>query len=267
MKTENPPLLSVSKLTVVYHHVSRAIQGISFTILPGQIFALIGSNGAGKTTTLRALSGFLGSDHAMITDGDIYFMERRINRLSPHTIANLGMVIVPEREKAFQTLTVAENLSVSVTRTGDSKEIQQRIYGYFPILNQRRNQLAGLLSGGERQMLAIGQALLCSPKLLLVDELSMGLAPLVVSHLIKTLVQMRKDLELTILLVEQNAAIALDVADYAAVMENGQIVFDGTSQRLLAHEDVREFYLGIRETGEKSYREVKQYKRKRHWLG
>jgi branched-chain amino acid transport system ATP-binding protein len=252
---------------VVYHHVSMAIQGISLNILKGQIFALIGSNGAGKTTTLRAISGFLGSDNATIVDGDIFFMEQRLNKLPPHKIANKGIVVVPEREKAFQTLTIAENLAVSVSQAGDKKEVQQRIYRYFPILSERRYQVAGLLSGGERQMLAISQALLCSPKLLLVDELSMGLAPLVVNHLIKTLVQMKEDLHLTILLVEQNAAIALDIADYAAVMENGRIVFDGTSQKLLAHEDVREFYLGIRETGEKSYREVKQYKRKRHWLG
>lgn len=260
-------LLSVSKLTVVYHHVSMAIQGISMEILTGQIFALIGSNGAGKTTTLRALSGFLGSDNAMIADGDIYFLDQRINKLPPHRISNMGIALVPEREKAFQTLTVGENLAVSVSRVGDNREVQNMLFEYFPILSERRGQFAGLLSGGERQMLAIGQALLCSPKLLLVDELSMGLAPLIVSHLMTTLVQMKEDLGLTILLVEQNVAIALEVADYAAVIENGRIVFDGPSQKLAAHEDVREFYLGIRDTGEKSYRDVKQYKRKRHWLG
>lgn len=266
MKADHLPILSVNNLTVVYHHVSMAIQGISFSVSTGQIFALIGSNGAGKSTTLRAISGFLGSESATIRDGDIYFLDRRIDRLPPYKIANLGVVVVPEREKAFQTLTVEENLAVSVSSRED-RELQQRIYEYFPTLYNRRRQLAGLLSGGERQMLAMGQALLCSPKLLLVDELSMGLAPLVVNHLVKTLVQMKKDLNLTILLVEQNAAIALDIADYAAVMENGRIVFDGTSQKLMAHEDVREFYLGIRDTGEKSYKDLKQYKRKKHWMG
>jgi len=264
---EMEPILKVSKLEVVYHHVSTAIQGISFNVDRGQLFSIIGANGAGKTTTLRAISGFLGSDNADITDGGIHFMGQRVNDHPPHKITQMGIVLVPERNKVFETLTVEENLVVSVSKSKERKERGQQIYEYFPRIHERRHHLAGFLSGGERQMLAIGQALLCSPKLLLLDEVSMGLAPLVVSFIIETLVKMKSELDLTILLVEQNAAAALEIADYAAVMENGRIVFDGTPQKLLSHEDVREFYLGIRDTGEKSYTDVKQYRRSRRWWG
>ncbi len=267
MVRDSSTLLQVTKLEVVYHHISTAIQGISFGISEGQFFSIIGANGAGKTTTLRAISGFLGQDNADITDGEIFFMNKKLNGLPPHKITNMGIVLVPERNKIFETLTAEENLEVSVSQSKDRKKREQEIYEYFPSLKGHKHHLAGFLSGGERQMLAIGQALLCEPKLLLLDEVSMGLAPLIVSTLLKTLVKMKSDLHLTILLVEQNAAAALEIADYAAVMENGRIVFDGTPQKLLAHDDVREFYLGIRETGEKSYRDVKQYKRTRRWWG
>ncbi len=267
METESKTILRVSKLEVVYFHVSTAIQGVSFGVSHGQIFAIIGANGAGKTTTLRAISGFLGSDNAYITDGDIIFQEQRINDYPPHKISKMGIVLVPERNKIFETLTTEENLIVSLSRNTDRREIDKKIYDYFPKLYDRRHHLAGFLSGGERQMLSIGQALLCSPKLLLLDEVSMGLAPLIVSLLLATLVRMKNDLGLTLLIVEQNAAAALEISDYAAVMENGRIVFDGTPQKLLAHEDVREFYLGIRDTGEKSYKDVKQYRRTRRWWG
>jgi branched-chain amino acid transport system ATP-binding protein len=267
MVSDISALLQVSKLEVVYHHISTAIQGVSFSISEGQLFSIIGANGAGKTTTLRAISGFLGLDNAYITDGEIFFMNKRLNGLAPHKITNRGIVLVPERNKIFETLSAEENLGVSVSQSKDRKKREQEIYGYFPSLKGHRRHLAGFLSGGERQMLAIGQALLCEPKLLLLDEVSMGLAPVIVSTLLKTLVKMKSDLYLTILLVEQNAAAALEIADYAAVMENGRIVFDGTPQKLLAHDDVREFYLGIRETGDKSYRDVKQYKRTRRWWG
>jgi len=267
MENKGEALLQVTKLEVVYHHISTAIQGVSFNVPEGQLFSIIGANGAGKTTTLRAISGFLGLDNAEITDGEVFFMGKRLNALPPHKITNMGIVLVPERNKIFETLSAEENLLVSVSHSKDRKKREQKIYEYFPHLQAHKNYLAGFLSGGERQMLAIGQALLCSPKLLLLDEVSMGLAPLIVSSLLKTLVKMKDDLGLTILLVEQNAAAALEIADYAAVMENGRIVFDGTPQKLLAHDDVREFYLGIRETGEKSYIDVKQYKRTRRWWG
>jgi branched-chain amino acid transport system ATP-binding protein len=267
MENNRETLLLVTKLEVVYHHVSTAIQGVSFSISEGQLFSIIGANGAGKTTTLRAISGFLGLDNARITDGEISFMNKRINGLPPHKITNMGIVMVPERNKIFETLSAEENLGVSVSKSNDRKKREQEIYEYFPSLKGHRHHVAGILSGGERQMLAIGQALLCDPKLFLLDEVSMGLAPLIVTSLLQTLVRMKSDLGLTILLVEQNAAAGLQIADYAAVMENGRIVFDGTPQKLLAHEDVREFYLGIRGTDEKSYKDVKQYRRTRRWWG
>lgn len=191
-------LLNVSKLEVVYHHVCTAIQGVSFNVSKGHIFAIIGANGAGKTTTLRAISGFLGADNAAITDGDVHFEGQRLNGFSPHRISKMGGVIVPERIKTFDTLTLEENLAVSVSQSGDRKEMEKRIFQYFPSLCERRHQLTGYLSGGEKQMLAIGQALLCFPKLLMLDEVSMGLAPLITSTLFRTLVQMKKDLGLTI---------------------------------------------------------------------
>jgi branched-chain amino acid transport system ATP-binding protein len=264
---ENSYLIKVNKLEVIYHHVSTAIQGVSFNVSKGQIFTLLGANGAGKTTTLRAISGFLRSDNANITDGDILFMGRRLNGYPPHQITNLGIVLVPERNKVFETLTTAENLAIPASKGKEHKQKIEMIYEYFPRLYERREHLGAYLSGGERQMLAIGQALLCSPVALLLDEVSLGLSPALVSQIFRTLAQMKKDLDLTILLVEQNAAVALGVADYAAVMENGRIVFDGRPEKLLAHGDVKEFYLGIRKEAKASYAEVKQYRRSRRWWG
>jgi len=212
--------LEINNLEVVYHRVSTAVQGVSFRVSPGQIFAIIGGNGAGKTTTLRAVSVFLDSDSAAITDGEVKFRGKILNMLPPQKIARLtGIILVPERDKVFDTLTVEENLSV-VTRTRRTRNrAMDRIYGYFPTLYRQRKRLAGFLSGGERQMLAIGQALLCEPLVLLVDELSLGLAPLMVQELLGMLVKIKNDLGLTVLLVEQNAAAALSIAEYAAVIK------------------------------------------------
>ena len=259
--------LRVSKVEVVYHHVSTAIQGVSFRVAENTLFALLGSNGAGKTTTLRAISGFLRSDNAQITDGEIYFAEKRLTGQPPHRIARQGIVLVPERNKVFETLTTDENLAVPISKRKNHHDAIDRIYSYFPSLIARRRHLSVLLSGGERQMLAIGQALLCYPKLLLLDEVSLGLSPVMVSMLFQTLLEIRKDLKLTLLLVEQNAIAALEIADYAAIMENGRMVFDGNSEKLLSHGDVKEFYLGIRKDSRASYADVKQYKRTRRWWG
>ncbi len=268
-ENENNILLEVNKLEVVYHHVSTAVQGVSFKVSDGQLFAIIGGNGAGKTTTLRAISGFLGPDNALITDGEVKFKGKKLNLLPPQRIAHLtGIILVPERDKVFETLNVDVNLSVpSSIKKKHGKTNKEQIYEYFPALKRRMKSLAGFLSGGERQMLAIGQALLCSPKILLVDELSLGLSPLIVEGLLNILLKIRNQLDLSILLVEQNAAAALSIADHAAVMENGRIVLDGTPEKLSAHEDVREFYLGIRGEEQKSYRDVKQYTRTRRWWG
>jgi branched-chain amino acid transport system ATP-binding protein len=265
-------LLEVQGLEVVYNHAALAVQGVSLAVRDGQIVALLGTNGAGKTTTLRAISGFLGSDIADITQGSIAYEGERIDGRPPYEIARRGVALVPEREKIFETLTVEENLATSVfaARSGapSRADMLEQVFGYFPILRERRRQVAGYLSGGERQMLAISRALLCGPRLLLVDELSLGLAPRVAAELLDILQRLRADLGLSILLVEENAAAALEIADRGYVMEHGRIVFEDTAEALRQHADIREFYLGFGQGGgERSYRDVKQYRRKRRWHG
>jgi branched-chain amino acid transport system ATP-binding protein len=232
--------------------------------------AILGTNGAGKTTTLRAISGFLGIDDARVTEGAITFKGMRISNRTPHDIAGRGIVLVPEREKVFPNLTVAENLAAPVPRAAGWsgwRRLDERAYHFFPRLAELRDRTAGLLSGGERQMLAIGAALMCRPQLLLVDELSLGLAPVVVQDLTRRLTAIRDDLDIAILLVEQSAAVALEIADYAYVMENGRVVLDGDRERLKGHQDVQEFYLGQAGGERRSYRDVKQYRRSRRWYG
>lgn len=261
------PLLAVKELEVVYHRVATAIQGVSLAVPEGRIVALVGTNGAGKTTTLRAISGFLEAEDVQITEGSIDYCGERIDRLHPHERVGRGLVLVPERAKVFETLSVEDNLAVSVGPRGRREAAERQALEYFPRLRQRRRQVAGYLSGGEKQMLAIAMALLCRPRLLMVDELSMGLAPMLVAHLMETLQRMNRELGLSLLVVEQNAMAALRIAHYAYVMENGRIVFDGTPERLVTHQDVREFYLGMDAEGARSYEQVKQYRRKRRWWG
>lgn len=269
------PLLSLDKLEVVYKRAITAVQGISLAVRPGQIVAVLGTNGAGKTTTLRAISGFLGLDDARVTDGSITFKGERIENRTPHLVARLGIALVPEREKVFPNLTIAENLAAPVSgrlsRT-ERRRREEQVLHVFPRLGELRARIGGLLSGGERQMLAIGSALVTGPELLLVDELSLGLAPVVVQDLSQRLVTIRDELGITILLVEQSAAAALAIADYGYVLENGRVVLDGDAARLRDHGDIKEFYLG--QTGDKagegkrrSYADVKQYRRSRRWYG
>jgi branched-chain amino acid transport system ATP-binding protein len=257
------PLLEVRQLEVVYHDVATAVQGISIEVTPGSIVAMIGTNGAGKTTTLRAISGFLPAEDVAVTDGAISFAGRSLRGLRPHQISRLGVVLVPEREKLFQTLTVRENLEFSLTRM--RQPIRDAVYEYFPRLADRQKQIAGYLSGGEKQMLAIGMALVCEPKLLLVDELSLGLAPIVTTEIMTILRTINSNLGLAMLIVEQNAAAALRIASFAYVLENGRVVFKGGAEKLIGHQDIREFYLGDAKAG--SYRNVRQYTRKRRWWG
>jgi branched-chain amino acid transport system ATP-binding protein len=265
------PLLVVDKLEVVYHRAITALQGISLSVRPGQIVGVLGTNGAGKSTLLRAISGFHGIDDAEVTEGSIRFKGQAIENSEPHRITRLGIALVPEREKVFPNLTVAENLAVPVARGTSGAQRRRRealVYHYFPRLADLRGRTAGLLSGGERQMLAIANALACQPELLLVDELSLGLAPVVVQDILRRLMDLRRELALTMVVVEQSAAIALDVADYAYVLENGRIVLDGDAGRLKGHPDVQEFYLGQHRGGDRrSYRSVKQYRRSRRWYG
>jgi branched-chain amino acid transport system ATP-binding protein len=258
-------LLKIEKLEVVYHRVITAVQGISLEVPQGSIVTLVGNNGAGKTTTLRAISGFLGLDDARVTEGAIRYRGERIENRAPHRVTRLGIALVPERSKVFETLSVEENLLAVVPRRG-AKFARDLVYQFFPALAPLRRRAAGYLSGGERQMLAIGSALACAPELLLIDELSQGLSPLLVAELMQRLQLARKETGSTVLLVEQNVQVALDVADYGYVMENGRIVLDGTPERLRAHQDIQEFYLGGGGT-RRSYRDVKQYRRSRRWYG
>ena len=261
-------LLRLEKVEVTYHRVITAVQGVSLEVPRGAIVALLGTNGAGKTTTLRAISGFIGLDDARVTEGAITYLGERIDQLPPHRITERGIALVPERSKVFENLTVAENVEAVVTRPGhDARRLAQAVWEMFPALARLKGREAGYLSGGERQMLAIGAALACAPELLLVDELSQGLAPLVVEELMHRLQAVRRDLGTTILLVEQNAAIALDAADHAYVIENGRIVMDGAPDKLREHQDIREFYLGTGGGTRRNYRDVKQYRRSRRWYG
>jgi branched-chain amino acid transport system ATP-binding protein len=258
-------LLRLEKLEVVYHRVVTAVQGISLEVPEGSIVALLGTNGAGKTTTLRAISGFIGLDDARVTEGAILYGGERIENRAPHRVTALGIALVPERSKVFEGLSVEENLQAVVARRG-ARIDKDLVFEFFPALAPLRRRQAGYLSGGERQMLAIGAALACAPRLLLVDELSQGLAPGLVQELMRRLQAIRAETGVTILLVEQNAQVALDVADYGYVMETGRIVLDGTPERLRSHQDIQEFYLGGAGS-RRSYRDVKQYRRSRRWYG
>ena len=265
------PMLAAEKLEVVYHHAITAIQGVSLNIRSGQIVAILGTNGAGKSTTLRALSGFLGIDDARVTAGSVTFKGYRLENRPPNEVARLGIVLVPEREKVFPNLTVSDNLSAPFAPAMTKLQRRARedsVYQFFPRLADLRTRIAGLLSGGERQMLALASALMCKPQLLLVDELSLGLAPVIVEDLMQRLLQIRTELGITIVIVEQSAAIALDIADYGYVLENGHVVLDGDSTKLKSHGDIQEFYLGQAGGAERrSYRDVKQYRRSRRWYG
>jgi branched-chain amino acid transport system ATP-binding protein len=263
-------LLNIENLEVVYHSVSTAVQGVSLKVHQSQIVTLLGTNGAGKSTTLKAISGFLGIDNAKVTEGIIEFKGERIQNRPPHAITTRGIALVPEWGKVFESLTVEENLEVCVPSSGHwvAKDDLAQLLAYFPPLVKARKRLAGYLSGGERQMLSISMALLCKPDLLLVDELSLGLAPVVVNELMGLLKVIRDEQGVTILLVEQNALAALEIADYGYVIENGRIVFAGTAEALLKHGDIQEFYLGqSKKESRTSYRDVKQYRRTRRWYG
>jgi branched-chain amino acid transport system ATP-binding protein len=261
-------VLEVENLEVSYSRVIVAVQGVSLKVLDNSIVALLGTNGAGKSTTVRAISGFLPVDDAEINRGAIRFNGESIMGLPPYDVASRGVVLVPERRKIFEMLTVEENLRItSHFGRAEASANMERLFRIFPILAERRQQAAGYLSGGERQMLAISQALLCRPKLMLIDELSLGLAPFLVRELMTRLREMREEFNLSILLIEQDANSALGIADYGYIMEGGRIVFEGSAEKLRSHGDVQEFYLGSGDSARVSYRDVKQYRRSRRWWG
>jgi branched-chain amino acid transport system ATP-binding protein len=262
-------MLSLNNVEVIYNKVILVLKGMSLQVPQGKIVALLGSNGAGKSTTLKAISGLLKPDNGEVTDGSIEFMGERIHHRDAAEIVRMGIFQVMEGRRVFEHLTVEENLIAGgYTRRGLNlnRELEM-VYHYFPHLKERRTQRAGYLSGGEQQMLAIGRALMAQPRLMMLDEPSLGLAPLLVAEIFHIIQRINQEQGTTILLVEQNANLALQVADYAYIMENGRIVLEGYPNDLRQNADVREFYLGLSEVGQrKSYREVKHYKRRKRWL-
>ncbi len=263
-------MLTLNNVEVIYNDVILVLKGMSLHVPEGKIVALLGSNGAGKTTTLKAISGLLKPDDGEVTDGEIIFQDRRIDKLDAEDIVRAGIFQVMEGRRVFEHLTVEENLRAGAyTRRGrgNLKADFDMVYEYFPRLRERRNQQAGYLSGGEQQMLAIARALMARPKLMLLDEPSLGLAPLLVMAIFDIVRRINQEQGTTILLVEQNARLALDIADHGYIMEGGRIVLEGETDKLRDNEDVKEFYLGLTEVGQrKSYRDVKHYKRRKRWL-
>ncbi len=263
-------ILSVNNIEVVYNHVVLVLKGLSLAVEEGSIVALLGSNGAGKSTTLKAVSGFLPLEDGEITDGWIEFEGKDLKGLQPHQLVNRGIFQVMEGRRVFETLNVEENLACGAYTRKDKAEARhdlEKCFTYFPILKQRRKDLAGYLSGGEQQMLAISRALLARPRLVMLDEPSLGLAPLLVEEIFGIIKEINRREGTTILLVEQNAQMALSISSYGYIMENGRVVLDGPTDRLLSDQDVQEFYLGLGQQGDRrSYRDVKHYKRRKRWL-
>ncbi len=258
-------MLRLNNVEVVYDNVVLVLRGLSLEVRRGQIVCLLGTNGTGKSTTLKAISGLLAPEDGEVTDGTIELEGKPIHGLPPHDVVRRGVFQVMEGRRAFEHLTVEENLRVGAY-TSTSMNLD-KVLDTFPRLRDRCKKLAGFLSGGEQQMLAIGRALMSEPKLLLLDEPSLGLAPLIVEEIFAVLRRLNEVDGTTILLVEQNAARALDISNYGYVMENGRVVLEGKPEELRENADVKEFYLGLSELGgRKSYRAVKHYRRRKRWL-
>jgi branched-chain amino acid transport system ATP-binding protein len=261
-------LLALKNVQVLYNRAIEAVRDVSLDVPAGTIVALLGSNGAGKSTTLKAISGILHQEDAEIVSGGVQFEDRALAGMSAAAIVRRGLIQVPEGRALFSTLTVEENLLMGgySRAAGEVRETLEGVYALFPRVHERRSQIAGYLSGGEQQMVAIGRALMGRPRLLMLDEPSLGLAPQIVDAIFDAIVKLNAERGLTVLLVEQNARLALDVAAYGYIMENGRIVLDGPSERLRANDDVQEFYLGFSGGERRSMREVKHYKRRKRWL-
>jgi branched-chain amino acid transport system ATP-binding protein len=263
-------MLSLKNIEVIYSDVILVLKGVSLDIPEGKIIALLGANGAGKTTALKAISGVLHTEEGKVTDGSIEFDGKRIDRMDPEQIVRLGLVQVMEGRRLFEHLTVEENLMVGAYARSDSAEIHKdldKVYQYFPKLHNMRGRTSGYLSGGERQMLVMGRAMMVRPMIMLLDEPSMGLSPILVKEIFKLVKTINDQERVSMLLVEQNARVALNMSEHGYVMENGRIVLDGPSTKLVENEDIREFYLGLSDKGKrKSYKEVKHYRRRKRWL-
>ncbi len=264
-------LLSVNNIEVIYDHVILVLRGVSLQVPEGGIVALLGGNGAGKTTTLKAISNLLSSERGEVTKGSIEFAGESVQASTPNELVKKGVIQVMEGRHCFEHLTVEENLLTGAfTRGGDRSGIDadlEMVYGYFPRLRERRNSLAGYTSGGEQQMTAIGRALMSRPKVVLLDEPSMGLAPQLVEQIFEIVRKINEQEGVTILLAEQNTNVALRYAKYGYILENGRVVLEGSADKLRDNSDVREFYLGIAGEGRKSFRDVKHYRRRKRWMG
>ena len=263
-------MLTLNNIEVIYEGVILVLKGVSLNVREGGITTLLGANGAGKTTTLKAISGLLRSERGDVTKGHVELAGERIDRLPPHEVVRRGVVQVFEGRRVFEHLTVDENLVAGAHVQRDRARLAdgvERVYQYFPRLKDRRAMQSGYLSGGEQQMLVIGRALMSNPRVMLLDEPSLGLAPMLVEEIFDIVKRLNEEQKLTVLLVEQNATLALAIAEHGYVMENGRIVLDGEARTLRENADIKEFYLGLTEVGaRKSYREVKHYKRRKRWL-
>ncbi len=270
-RTGVAPLLSVSNIEVIYDHVILVLKGVSLEVQEGGIVALLGANGAGKTTTLKAISNLLRSERGDVTKGAILYAGERVDRLTPNDLVRRGVVQVMEGRHCFEHLTVEENLLTGAYTRGSGagalRTDLERVYHYFPALKARRYALAGYTSGGEQQMTAIGRALMSAPKMILLDEPSMGLAPQLVEEIFDIVRSLNQRERVSFLLAEQNTRHALRIANYGYILENGRVVMEGDSATLSGNEDVKEFYLGLESGGRKSYRNVKHYRRRKRWLG
>ena len=267
----NGNLLDVNNIEVVYNDIVQVLRGVSLSVAEGSIVALLGTNGAGKTTTLRAISGLLKPENGFIKDGFVKFDGKDITNLLGTQVVKLGAVMVPEGRRVFKHLSVDENIRVgSITRLDNIQRLrrdQDLMYEHFPRLARVTKRLAGYCSGGEQQMIAIARALMSAPKMLMLDEPSLGLAPLLVKEIFNNVERINKEMDTTILVVEQNAKIALEISDYAYIMESGKIVLEGPSDELKNNPDVKEFYMGITQGGgRKSFKDVKSYKRRKRWM-
>lgn len=263
-------LLNLNNVEVKYANVILVLRGVSLEVQDGSVVALLGNNGAGKSTTLKAISGLLKTEDGRVTDGIIEFDGREIQNGDPEHIARMGIIQVLEGRLVFQHLTVEENLRIGgyLSRNGGHlRRDLDMVYSYFPLLKDLAGKTSGYLSGGELQMLVVGRALMSHPRLMLLDEASLGLSPLMVNEIFQILKRINEGERVSILLVEQNARAALSLAHHGYVMENGRIVLDNTGEKLKANEDIREFYMGLGAVGAKSYRSVKHYKRRKRWIG
>jgi branched-chain amino acid transport system ATP-binding protein len=263
-------MLTLNNIEVIYSDVILVLKGVSLSVQEGNIVALLGANGAGKSTTLKAISGLLKTELGEVTDGNIEFEGKIIGSESPEEIVKMGIVQIMEGRPLFEQLTVEENIRVGAYSRNDNdliKKDMEDVYQYFPILARMRHRVSGYLSGGERQMLVMGRGLMARPKLMLMDEPSLGLSPALVKEIFRIIERINKEQNTSILVVEQNASVALSISDHAYVMENGRIVLDGPSSKLKENEDIKEFYLGLSQIGKrKSYKDVKHYRRRKRWL-